>query len=87
MCGKYRLEGMLTLTPTAFKQWLLDEKEVVPEAAQHDVFHYLKIGNTMLRSQLDCYDPTLPGPFKTFDLVRCSLRTRVAVRVFHCCVL
>jgi hypothetical protein len=41
---------------------------VAPPPVDH-AYHYQRLGTTMLRSQLDCSDASLPGELKTFDLV------------------
>jgi hypothetical protein len=74
---------MLTLEPKVFEQWLIADEPNVPAAAMHDAYHYLKIGSTMLRSQLDCYSDSLPGTNKTFDLVLPICRSCAFTHFFH----
>lgn len=59
------LEALLTTDEEAFQSYL-KHKEAEP-IEQANVYNYLKYGNFLMRSQLDCYDPRLPGN-GTFDL-------------------
>ncbi|KAG0319810.1 hypothetical protein BGZ99_004886 [Dissophora globulifera] len=72
------MEKMLTSTPDEFARftkknsWQVTSKErEMPEA-----FNYIAVDKFLLRSQLDCEDPRLPG--KTFDL---KTRAAVAIRL------
>eukprot|EP00742_Colponemidia_sp_Colp-10_P002851 GILJ01003045.1.p1 GENE.GILJ01003045.1~~GILJ01003045.1.p1 ORF type:complete len:528 (-),score=70.47 GILJ01003045.1:206-1789(-) len=63
------IERMLTMEADEFTRKLLkansqsNDLSLMPE-----VYHYRKIKDLMLRSQLDCHDPDLPGDKKSFDL-------------------
>ncbi|KIR59072.1 hypothetical protein I314_05056 [Cryptococcus bacillisporus CA1873] len=58
------LEKMLTSEAEDLKRFLLSSpEESVSEAerTEREAYHYKKIGSMLLRSQLDCYHPDLPG--------------------------
>lgn len=66
------LEAFLTTDEEDFKRFLIDHskpEESAPEEQNHEVnvYNYLSYGEFLMRSQLDCYDPRLPGN-GTFDL-------------------
>lgn len=52
-------------------------KSDTPTTPQTNVYHYSTCGDFVMRSQIDCYDPRLPGT-GTFDL-----KTRAACAVRH----
>ncbi|KAG0203717.1 hypothetical protein BGX33_008941 [Mortierella sp. NVP41] len=72
------MEKMLTSTPEEFSRftkansWKVSQEE----RDQLEAFNYISVDNFLLRSQLDCEDPRLPG--KTFDL---KTRAAVAIRL------
>ncbi|OWZ28709.1 hypothetical protein C356_06332 [Cryptococcus neoformans c45] len=58
------LEKMLTSEAKDLKRFLLSSpEESVLDAGrtEREAYHYKKIGSMLLRSQLDCYHPDLPG--------------------------
>lgn len=74
------MEKMLTLTPDEFAKLRKDSKEETPRDVKPEAFFYSKIGSILMRSQLDCHDPRLPGR-GTFDLkTRAVLPVRMNVR-------
>ncbi|KAF9200384.1 hypothetical protein BGZ49_009399 [Haplosporangium sp. Z 27] len=72
------MEKMLTSTPKEFARftkansWQITKEE----REQPEAFNYISVDKFLLRSQLDCEDPRLPG--KTFDL---KTRAAVAIRL------
>ncbi|KAG0040554.1 hypothetical protein BGZ82_001463 [Podila clonocystis] len=73
------MEKMLTSTPQEFSRFTKKNSWQVSQAerAAPEAFNYITAdGSFMLRSQLDCEDPRLPG--KTFDL---KTRAAVAIRL------
>jgi hypothetical protein len=72
------MEKMLTSTPQEFSRFTkANSWMVTPEERQQlEAFNYISVDNFLLRSQLDCEDPRLPG--KTFDL---KTRAAVAIRL------
>jgi hypothetical protein len=79
------LERMLTTPEEEFKRKFLKAHgagthapgdpagEVPPEA-----YSYMRVGGTVMRSQLDCYDPELEGDSKFFEL---KTRASAAIRL------
>lgn len=69
---------MLTSTPQEFSRFTKANSWMVTpeERDQLEAFNYISVDNFLLRSQLDCEDPRLPG--KTFDL---KTRAAVAIRL------
>lgn len=57
------LEKMLTLEPHQFEKLLKVNKPDAHTTAEE--YNYLKVGDCLLRAQLDCYDPQL---HKIFDV-------------------
>lgn len=58
------LEKMLTSEAKDLKRFLLSSPEESvsdAERTEREAYHYKKIGSMLLRSQLDCYHPDLPG--------------------------
>jgi len=76
MLGK-SMEKLLTLPKDHYKKYLMENANNFPEEARHEpeTFHYTTIGDFMLRSQLDAFDPRLPGT-GMFDL-----KTRAVISV------
>jgi len=73
------MERMLTMTESDFAERLLLRNNPDGQyAATPEAYHYTKRDAFLLRSQLDCYDPDLPGPRKTFDL---KTRATSAIRL------
>ncbi|KAI1314987.1 hypothetical protein EDD11_001423 [Mortierella claussenii] len=72
------MEKMLTSTPEEFSRFTKKNSWQVTkqEREQPEAFNYIGVDNLLLRSQLDCEDPRLPG--KTFDL---KTRAAVAIRL------
>ncbi|KAF9939703.1 hypothetical protein BGZ67_009056 [Mortierella alpina] len=72
------MEKMLTSTPEEFARFRKENSWKVSktEREQPEAFNYISVDNFLLRSQLDCEDPRLPG--KTFDL---KTRAAVAIRL------
>ncbi|KAG0348524.1 hypothetical protein BG004_004940 [Podila humilis] len=73
------MEKMLTSTPKEFSRFTKENSWKVSkeERSAPEAFNYITAdGKFMLRSQLDCEDPRLPG--KTFDL---KTRAAVAIRL------
>ncbi|KAG0377967.1 hypothetical protein BGX24_005056 [Mortierella sp. AD032] len=72
------MEKMLTSTPEEFSRFTKSNSWMVTpeERNQLEAFNYISVDNFLLRSQLDCEDPRLPG--KTFDL---KTRAAVAIRL------
>lgn len=75
------MEKMLTVDDAEFQnfhrveRWKRDGLSGGAGTPQEaEAYHYTKLSNFLMRSQLDCYDPRLPN--KTFDL-----KTRAAVAV------
>ncbi|BFZ55326.1 hypothetical protein PYCC9005_002366 [Savitreella phatthalungensis] len=74
------MEKMLTLSPEEFATLRKDAKTAAPKDTKPEAFHYSKVGSMLMRSQLDCHDPRLPGN-GTFDLkTRAVLPIRMNVR-------
>ncbi|GJJ71560.1 E3 ubiquitin-protein ligase SHPRH [Entomortierella parvispora] len=72
------MEKMLTSTPQEFSRFTKKNswQVTMEERNQPEAFNYINTENFVLRSQLDCEDPRLPG--KTFDL---KTRAAVAIRL------
>ncbi|KAF9912224.1 hypothetical protein BX616_010384 [Lobosporangium transversale] len=72
------MEKMLTSTPEEFARFTKANSWQVTkeEREQPEAFNYIAVDKFLLRSQLDCEDPRLPG--KTFDL---KTRAAVAIRL------
>jgi len=60
------LEKMLTLETPEFESLLKTSNS--PKKFEPESFHYLKIGDCLLRAQIDCCDPNIVGANKSFDL-------------------
>lgn len=75
----HSLERMLTLTEEEFKKYIIDDENQSKSIREREnnVYHYAKLENFIMRSQLDCQDKRLPGN-GTFDL-----KTRAVSAVRH----
>nr|XP_019000426.1 uncharacterized protein I203_06840 [Kwoniella mangroviensis CBS 8507]OCF63887.1 hypothetical protein I203_06840 [Kwoniella mangroviensis CBS 8507] len=74
------LEKMLTCEVHDFKRFLLSSPEsAVPEEERtaKEAYRYQRVNSLLMRSQLDCYDPRLPGN-GVFDI-----KTRACLPVRH----
>ncbi len=71
------MEKMLTTTPEDYQRFTRVNSHKVSEEEKNKLesYHYARVGDLMMRSQLDCVDERLPR--KTFDL---KTRAVVAVR-------
>lgn len=76
MLGK-SMEKLLTLEKDDFEKYRRDRSHQISEEERNadEAFHYTTFGDFMLRSQLDAYDPRLPGT-GMFDL-----KTRACVSI------
>jgi hypothetical protein len=76
MLGK-SMEKLMTLPKEEYEQYKLENSSAISEEqrSQPEAFHFTTIGDFLLRSQLDAYDPRLPGA-GMFDL-----KTRAVVTV------
>ncbi|EJT98711.1 Pet127-domain-containing protein [Dacryopinax primogenitus] len=62
------MEKMLTLEPELFSRLTRSMPETDPEEfRKREAYYYSKTSKLLMRSQLDCHDPRLPGT-GTFDL-------------------
>lgn len=68
MMGKY-MEKLLTVDQESMERHRVGNSDKMTEADKltHDSFHYSTMGDFVIRSQLDAYDPRLPGT-GMFDL-------------------
>lgn len=79
----HSLERLLTSSPEDFDKYKLSNKSEENSEAQlsmeknSNAYHYAKMGNFIMRSQLDCKDSRLPGT-GTFDL-----KTRAVAAIRH----
>lgn len=74
------LEKLLTNTPSEFERFRKSNTEAAPTDDQSGrCFHYSRLGNFLMRSQLDAHDPRLPGS-GVFDL---KTRAVVSIRMDH----
>ena len=79
------LEKLLTLPADVFERFRRSDPRGVPEEEMDapQSFHYSKQGKILMRSQLDAYDPRLPGS-GVFDLkTRAVLPIRMSSREFQ----
>lgn len=76
MLGK-SMEKLLTLSTDDFEKYRKENSDQISqeERDEAEAFHYTTIGDFLLRSQLDAYDPRLPGT-GMFDL-----KTRAVISV------
>ena len=76
----HSLEKLLTSDRTEFERYRRSTGSAVPgEDESSRCYHYSKLGNFLMRSQLDAYDPRLPGT-GIFDL---KTRAVVSIRMNH----
>ncbi|KAF2474106.1 Pet127-domain-containing protein [Lindgomyces ingoldianus] len=76
----HSLEKLLTNSPEEFELYRRSSPGTPPnEDDEGKSFHYSKLGNFLMRSQLDAYDPRLPGT-GVFDL---KTRAVVTIRMNH----
>lgn len=83
MLGK-SMEKMLTLPTSDFEKYRKSDPREVPQEARDkpEAFEYTTMGDFLMRSQLDAYDPRLPGT-GMFDLkTRAVLSVRMDVEEF-----
>lgn len=77
------MEKMLTLDQKDFSKLKKENSSEAPTEKSREAYHYSKIGKILMRSQLDCNDPRLPGT-GTFDLkTRAVLPVRMDVKNAH----
>ena len=76
----HSLEKLLTSDRKEFERYRRSTGDAVPgEDESSRCYHYSKLGNFLMRSQLDAYDPRLPGT-GVFDL---KTRAVVSIRMNH----
>ncbi|KAF2715209.1 Pet127-domain-containing protein [Pleomassaria siparia CBS 279.74] len=76
----HSMEKLLTNTPEDFEKYRRSNPEQAPsEVESGKSYHYTRIGNFLLRSQLDAQDPRLPGT-GVFDL---KTRAVLPIRMDH----
>lgn len=76
----HSLEKLLTVDRKEFERYRRSSGDAVPgEDESGRCYHYSKLGNFLMRSQLDAYDPRLPGK-GIFDL---KTRAVVSIRMNH----
>ncbi|KAL7945441.1 Pet127 domain-containing protein [Trichoderma barbatum] len=79
------MEKLLTLPKEDFEKYRLTRSHQLSEEERNaqDSFHYTTLGDFMMRSQLDAYDPRLPGS-GMFDLkTRAVVSVRMDVRGYE----
>lgn len=79
------MEKLLTLPKEEFEKYRRSRSHQLTEEERNaeDSFHYTTLGDFMMRSQLDAYDPRLPGS-GMFDLkTRAVIAVRMDVRVYE----
>ncbi|KAK4127921.1 Pet127-domain-containing protein, partial [Parathielavia appendiculata] len=84
MLGK-SMEKFLTLPKEDFEKYRKTNSDQLTEEERNgpESFHYTTLGDFMMRSQLDAYDPRLPGT-GMFDLkTRAVISIRMDARDFH----
>eukprot|EP01112_Ceratiomyxa_fruticulosa_P018875 TRINITY_DN6102_c0_g1_i2.p1 TRINITY_DN6102_c0_g1~~TRINITY_DN6102_c0_g1_i2.p1 ORF type:complete len:562 (+),score=84.03 TRINITY_DN6102_c0_g1_i2:184-1869(+) len=78
------LEKVLTTETDQFEKLLTKNKGNHVEAAHQDSYVYLKLGKSLLRSQIDCHSPFLGEEKNTFDLkTRAASAVRIDVRNYQ----
>ncbi|KAF2788120.1 Pet127-domain-containing protein [Melanomma pulvis-pyrius CBS 109.77] len=76
----HSMEKLLTSTPDEFERYRRSNPEQAPsEVESGKSYHYSRLGNFLMRSQLDAHDPRLPGT-GVFDL---KTRAVLAIRMDH----
>lgn len=84
MLGK-SMEKLLTLPTEEYERYRHVNSDQITEEERNaeEAFHYTGFGDFMMRSQLDAYDPRIPGT-GTFDLkTRAVVSIRMDARGFH----
>ncbi|POS85128.1 hypothetical protein EPUL_003938 [Erysiphe pulchra] len=84
MLGK-SMEKLLTLPTERFERYRRDNSDQLSEEERNEKesYHYTTFGDFLLRSQLDAYDPRLPGT-GMFDLkTRCVISVRMDVSEYE----
>ncbi|KAK3299211.1 mitochondrial protein Pet127-domain-containing protein [Chaetomium fimeti] len=84
MLGK-SMEKFLTLPKEEFEKYRRSNSDQLTEEERNgpESYHYTTLGDFMMRSQLDAYDPRLPGT-GMFDLkTRAVISIRMDARDFH----
>lgn len=77
------MEKMLTLDQEEFSKLKKENSAEAPTEKSREAYHYSKLGSMLMRSQLDCNDPRLPGS-GIFDLkTRAVLPVRMDVKNAH----
>ncbi|KAF8427298.1 mitochondrial protein Pet127-domain-containing protein [Tirmania nivea] len=81
------MEKLLTLPPENFERYRRSQDPIELKAEEQkravDTYHYSTLGDFLMRSQLDAYDPRLPGT-GMFDLkTRAVVAVRMDVENFH----
>ncbi|OLL24260.1 mRNA degradation protein pet127, mitochondrial [Neolecta irregularis DAH-3] len=73
------MEKMLTVAPSVLEKYRKTNSHTLTpsERNEREVYHFSTCGDILMRSQLDCYDPRLPGS-GIFDL---KTRAVIAVRM------
>ena len=84
MLGK-SMEKLLTLPTQDFEKYRKENSDQISEDERNEVesFHYTTMGDFLMRSQLDAYDPRIPGT-GMFDLkTRAVVSIRMDARNYH----
>ncbi|KAI1002775.1 hypothetical protein K3495_g5428 [Podosphaera aphanis] len=84
MLGK-SMEKLLTLPTEHYEKYRRENSDQLTEQQRNEreSYHYTTFGDFLLRSQLDAYDPRLPGT-GTFDLkTRCVVSVRMDVSEYE----
>ncbi|CAH0059038.1 unnamed protein product [Clonostachys solani] len=84
MLGK-SMEKLLTLPKEDYEKYRISRSHLLTEEERNadEAFHYTTLGDFMMRSQLDAYDPRLPGT-GVFDLkTRAVLTIRMDVHDYE----
>lgn len=84
MLGK-SMEKLLTLPTQDFEKYRKENSDQISENERNEAesFHYTTMGDFLMRSQLDAYDPRIPGT-GMFDLkTRAVVSIRMDARNYH----
>jgi len=84
MLGK-SMEKLLTLPTQDFEKYRKENSDQISEGERNEAesFHYTTMGDFLMRSQLDAYDPRIPGT-GMFDLkTRAVVSIRMDARNYH----
>jgi hypothetical protein len=79
------MEKLLTIPPEKFEQYKKENSHILTAEDRNvpDTYNYTTLGDFLMRSQLDAYDPRLPGT-GMFDLkTRACAGVRADVENFH----